>query len=171
MTKCRICKTEYTKRSMGHVVCSLPCSILHAKIIVKKIERKADREQRVKLKSRSDWMREAQTSVNAWVRQRDQLLPCVSCGRHHTGQYHAGHYRSVGSAPALRFSELNINKQCQPCNTHLSGNLIAYRVNLIEKIGLYEVELLEKEPTPAKWTIDQLKVIKQTYQLKLREMK
>ena len=99
------------------------------------------------------------TAVNAYVRTRDDKEPCISCGRYHEGQYHAGHYRSTGSSPALRFDLANIHKQCMPCNTHLHGNLIPYRVNLIQKIGLAEVERLEGPQEPKKYTIDELKDI------------
>ncbi len=95
----------------------------------------AVRQAREKAKTRSEHMKEAQAAFNAYIRARDAHLPCVSCGRHHQGQWHAGHYRTVGANPELRFNELNVWRQCAPCNDHLHGNLINYRIELINRIG------------------------------------
>ena len=119
---------------------------------------------------RSVMTRRAQTAFNAYIRKRDEKEPCISCGRHHQGQYHAGHYRSVGSSPENRYNELNVHKQCSACNNHLSGNLIPYRVNLIDKIGLYAVELIENSSKAKKYTIEELKEIEQEYKRKLKEL-
>lgn len=72
---------------------------------------------------------------NQFIRLRDKDLPCISCGRYHQEQWHAGHYRSVGACPELRFDEMNVHKQCSVCNNYKSGNLTEYRLNLIRKIG------------------------------------
>lgn len=138
----------------------------------KKVERDELAKRKEAVKSRGEWQAEAQKEVNAYVRLRDAAQPCISCGRHHTGQYHAGHYRSVGSAPHLRFDvDRNIHKQCQPCNTHLHGNLVLYRKELINKIGLIAVEELESDQSPKRYSIDDLKDIKTTYAAKARELK
>ena len=63
----------------------------------------------------------------------------------------------------MRFEELNTHKQCMPCNSHLSGNLINYRINLIKKIGLEAVEWLEGPHKPKKYTIENLKEIRDKY--------
>ena len=119
---------------------------------------------------RSVMTRKAQTVFNAYIRKRDEKELCISCGRHHQGQYHAGHYRSVGSSPENRYNELNVHKQCSACNNHLSGNLIPYRVNLIDKIGLDAVELIENSSKAKKYTVDELKEIEQEYKRKLKEL-
>jgi hypothetical protein len=116
-------------------------------------------------------LREAQTVINQYIRLRDDKEPCISCQRHHTGQYHAGHYLAVGSHPELRFNELNNNKQCSVCNNNLSGNQIEYRKHLIIKIGLDQVEWLEGPHQPRKYTIEEIKAIKDLYKLKLKELK
>ena len=43
-----------------------------------------------------------------------------------------------------------------------------YRVGLIAKIGLAEVERLEGPHPPSKWTIDQLKGIKAEYKRRVK---
>ncbi|WP_221290116.1 recombination protein NinG [Massilia aurea] len=66
---------------------------------------------------------------------RAEALRCISCGRHHTGIRDAGHYRSDGAQPALRFHEDDADKQCVPCNQHKGGNAIEYRIALRTRIA------------------------------------
>lgn len=136
-----------------------------------KAVRQEDKERKERIKTRSEWLADAQAAFNAWVRWRDADQPCISCGRYHNGSYDAGHYRSRGAAPALRFNEDNCHKQCVPCNQHKSGNVIEYRINLIRKIGTARVNFLESEHPPEKWTIDEIKAIKALYVAKLKELK
>lgn len=171
MSKCKICRSEFQKRSITHKTCSPECAeeLVQREKIAR--QRKESREQRERLKSRSEWLKEAQTWVNRYIRLRDENEPCISCGRHHQGQYHAGHYLSTGARPELRFTEINIHKQCSVCNNHLSGNLVLYRASLIKKIGLEQVEWLEGPHEPKKHTIDDLKEIIKLYKLKCKEVK
>jgi hypothetical protein len=129
----------------------------------RKRERQDDKITRDRLKSRSEWMREAQSVFNAYIRARDISRPCISCGRHHQGQIHAGHYLSVGARPELRFEPLNAWSQCAPCNTYLSGNAVLYRQSLVREIGLEMVEWLEGHHPPKKYTIADLQAIKKDY--------
>ncbi len=94
-----------------------------------------------------------------------------SCGRFHDGQYHAGHYRSVGSHPELRFDEDNVHKQCAPCNNHKSGDVVNYRINLVAKIGAAAVARLEGPHDARKWTVEEIKAIKALYRAKARDAK
>lgn len=156
---------------MTHKACKPECAEAHAETIRKAQERKTDRERRTALKTRQDWLREAQAAFNAFIRARDHDQPCISCGRFHDGSYDAGHYRSVGAAPALRFDETNVHKQCVPCNQHKGGNIVEYRIRLVEKIGRFAVELLEQEPPPAKFTIEEAQAIKKHYAAKTKQLK
>jgi hypothetical protein len=122
--------------------------------------RKETRSALTALKTRRDWLKEAQAAVNKYVRARDAGKPCVSCGALTAGQWDAGHYRSAGGHPALRLDPLNIHKQCSVCNAHKSGNLIEYRKELINRIGLEKVEWLEGPHEPKKYSIEDLKAIK-----------
>ncbi len=135
-----------------------------------KAERQQVRERKAKLKTRSDWIREVQTLVNRWIRMRDAGLGCISCGTHN-GKMNAGHFLSTGARPDLRFDVMNINTQCERCNSYLSGNQAAYRIALIAKIGLAEVDRLEGPATLKQLPIDELKAIKAKYAAKLKEMK
>lgn len=176
--KCRVCRETFTPRKALQVVCSPNCALLHAKRQGEKerkslaqIERKAIREAKERVKPRSEYMKEAQSVFNAWVRERDQALPCISCGRHHQGQWHAGHYRTVGSSPELRFEPLNVWKQCAPCNNHKSGDIVNYRIELVRRIGAEQVEWLEGRHEAKRYSIEDLKAITAEYRAKLRELK
>lgn len=111
-----------------------------------KREKKAHTEKKRKLKDedRSFQLKKTQQIFNAYIRLRDMADPCISCGRFHSGQYHAGHYRSVGANPELRYLPSNCHKQCSACNNHLSGNISNYRIALIRKIGEASVTSLER---------------------------
>jgi hypothetical protein len=133
--------------------------------------RKEIRAAKERIKPKGLYMKEAQTAFNAWVRERDAALPCISCGRHHQGKYDAGHYRTVGSNPALRFEPLNCHRQCSPCNTQLSGNIVNYRIALVRRIGAEAVDWLEGPHEPKKYTVEELKVMTADYRAKTRELK
>ena len=135
------------------------------------LERKDTKARKERLKSRSELAREAQQAFNQWVRLRDADKPCISCGRHHEGQYHAGHYMSVGARPELRYEPINVWKQCAPCNTHLSGNAVLFRQALVREIGVENVEWLEGPHPARKYTADELKAIRDEYRAKARELK
>lgn len=157
-------------------VCGIPCSLAYAKTASeasrKRAENKAHPEAREMVKTRAEHAREAQTVFNQYIRKRDAHLGCVSCDKPETwqGQWHASHYKSVGSSPALRFDPLNVHKSCSVCNNHLSGNIAGYRPELIRRIGLEAVEWLEGKHEPKRYTIDDLKAIKAEYRQKLREL-
>jgi hypothetical protein len=168
-TKCKICRTEFVKRSISHKVCGkVECAVEFAQREREKQERKELRQRKERIKSIAELTKEAQVPFNKFIRLRDANDPCISCGRHHQGQYHAGHYLSTGARPELRFDEANCHKQCAPCNNHLSGNISLYRVALIKKIGLAEVERLEGPQQPKKYTAEELREIKREYARKAK---
>lgn len=177
--KCRVCRETYTPRQALQIVCSPSCALLHAKQkgekerkALAKIERKAIREAKERVKSRSEYMKEAQAAINRYVRLRDAHLGCVSCDRPSTwqGQWHASHYRSRGAAPHLRFNLHNIHKACSICNNHLSGNIMGYRPELVRRIGAQGVEALEASQVRADFTIDYLKRLKRVFAEKARRL-
>lgn len=175
--KCAICDTPFTPFLSTQKVCGVSCAAQYARNARERLEtqeKKADRkdtkERKLKLKSRAEWLKDAQIVFNKFIRMRDANEPCISCQRHHEGQYHAGHYLSVGSHPELRFIELNCHKQCSACNNYLSGNIIKYRQNLILKIGLQTVEWLEGKHDAKKYTIDEIKDIISLYKAKIKAL-
>ena len=188
--RCTFCKNRFRpeevegKRTPAGWFCSIDHAIEHSRAARERQNKKAIqsqakkekdnrrllRERKQELRSRSWYLKECQKWFNKFIRLRDAHEPCISCGRHHQGQYHAGHYRTVASSPELRFEELNCHKQCAPCNNHLSGNIVNYRPSLIKKIGLDKVEWLEGPHKPIKITIDELKDLIAGYKSKCKEL-
>jgi hypothetical protein len=170
---------------MGQAVCSPACAAIdaprHMEKARKAIAQRDRREIQVrkeKLKSRADHLREAQAAVNEYVRLRDAHLPCISCDSMPndndlmTGsRWDAGHYRSVGACPELRFEPLNIHRQCVKCNRNLSGNAVEYRIRLVLRIGAETVAWLEGPHESRKYTVEEIKTIKAEYRAKTRELK
>lgn len=176
--KCRMCPTVFTPARSLQKVCSPACAIALTEHDNARKAARAKREDRAatrialeRIKTRGEHLKELQQAFNAWIRERDAGQPCISCGRFHQGQWHAGHYRSVGSEPALRFEPDNVHLQCAPCNNHLSGNLIPYRVNLIKKIGLARVEWIEGAHQAKKYSVDEIQQMKAFYRAEVRRLK
>lgn len=174
MPRCRSCKNKFEVTYFNQKFCKREECLTAAYEFAKKTKEKEwNKEKKVrkeKLKTRSEHLNELQKIFNKYIRLRDKDKPCISCGKHHKGQYHAGHYRSVGSCPELRFEENNVHKQCSVCNNHLSGNLIEYRKGLIDRVGLHVVEWLELNHEPKKYTLEEIKEMKQEYKQKIKEL-
>lgn len=172
--KCALttCRALFAPRSMTHKCCSPACAESFVAAEKARQDRRERQEGLAKLKRRADYFKETQAVLNRWIREvRDAGKPCISCGRHHTGQLHAGHYLSRGGHPHLALVESNIHLQCQPCNVHLSGNQVQFRKGLIERYGVALVELLESDTAARKYTVDELKAMKADYLNRLREAK
>jgi hypothetical protein len=171
LATCKSCKGKFVRtRPLQSLCLNLSCVVEFANRSAAKRERVELKVRREAIKTRSDYLKETQIEFNRFIRTRDAHLPCISCGRTTEAKINAGHFLSVGSHPQLRFNENNCHKQCEHCNTYLSGNQAQYRMRLIPKIGLEAVEALECDQTIAKWSIDDLKAIKATYKLKTKEL-
>lgn len=184
LSKCKICRTPYKKWSITQKTCTNPeCAIELMRQEKARKARKAHLEAKVKARSRAKWVSLAQQAFNAFIRKRDEHLPCICCGKwpKETGKYggdwDAGHFKTVGGYPELRFNENNCHKQLKSCNAG-SGKYTAkgktvseeYRERLIIKIGLEAVEELERYEGPKKYTIDQLQAIIKEYKQKIKEI-
>ena len=180
---CKVCRAKFDPRQPMATVCSPGCALTLAQSKRAKVEkvaqvqeRRADKAKREKLKTKGEWTREAQAAFNAFIRARDAGQPCICCGRTSTGaasggEWDAGHYRSRGSAPHLRFDERNVHAQLKQCNRYDSGNVVGYRLGLIARIGLAAVEALEADQLPRHYSIEQLRGIKAHYTSLARALK
>lgn len=135
---------------------------------VQSVKRKDIKERKEKLKTAGDYTKEAQIAFNRYIRIRDEGKPCVSCGNpleHQSigGGYDAGHYRSRGAASHLRYHTLNCWGQCKKCNRHLSGAAADYRIGLSYRITPEQLEAIECDNTPKKFTIKYLKRVKSIF--------
>ena len=110
-----------------------------------KEERKALRIRKIALRTRSEWYDILQEEVNKYVRLRDAGKPCCTCGTTNPNiKYDAGHYRTRGSCPELRFELTNIHRQCSVnCNQHGSGKRLEYQQFLRETYGQEHLDWLD----------------------------
>jgi hypothetical protein len=175
--KSKACGKLFVPAKPLQYVCDYKCAIAYANTLAEKNKRsealKSRRETKQKLeklKPKQEYLKDAQIQFNKYIRLRDAALPCISCQRFHSGQYHAGHYRTVGAAPSLRFNEDNVHKQCSACNNHLSGNILNYRKGIIEKLGIEKVEQLEADNEAKHYDIPTIIAIKKHYQAKVKEL-
>ena len=180
MTKCKVCRAEFQKRSMTHKVCSPECAEALSKIEREKKRLRAERDQRKDTKQRlealktiSDYAAETQTVFNKWIRMRDWQAGhgCISCGTRKNVQYAAGHFRSRGASSALRFNEDNVFLQCnKKCNKELSGNSNEMRKGIIKRIGIERFEAVDNHNEVKHWTRDELLTIKSDYAARIKAL-
>ena len=181
--KCRSCGTTFVPARQFQQACSVPCALEIAakqraqkEARAKREERKSLAERKAKLKRRQDWINEARDAVNKAARLRDILAGhgCISCGAQPKARFggavDAGHFRSVGSAPHMRFYLPNIHLQCKKCNRDLGGSHTNYRKGLIERIGIERVEEIESMQRTAKWSVEYLQRLKKVMNKKARRL-
>ena len=185
--KCRApgCGQRFNPTMSTQKVCSVACAIAISKdsklqkVAARAITKQARQdlqERRERLKTKGEHLREAQTAFNAYIRERDRLAgyACISSGRPldwNGNAVDAGHFRSVGAAPHLRFDENNCHAQSKHDNRYLSGNVAEYRLGLIQRIGLAAVEAIEADQAPRRYTIEDLQAIKALYRQKLKDLR
>lgn len=166
MPKCKVCKESFTRHRPLQVVCSPLCAHELSKVVRAKAEKAEDKRRREKLKSLKEWRTEAQAAFNKYIRARDSERPCISCGTY-GGQRHAGHYRDTFHHQALAFEPDNCHVQCAQCNSPpprgKGGNLINYRIGLVSLLGEARVKELEQLQPPKKYTVADLKELRNEY--------
>lgn len=197
--KCPICKDPYQKQNSLQKTCfKFECikeflDKQKAKKLAQeaKKQRKADKDTRLRLKPRREWLAETQQAVNAF-RRNEELAKgrgCISCGRTQAevqhfdgwkpgGLWDAGHFVGVGANPTIRLEPKNIWLQCKSCNAG-SGKYarkaatvaVNYERNLRAQEGDELVDWLKGPHEPKKYTIDQLKELKAHYAAKLKELR
>ena len=186
MRKCRHCKSELPPKKQsdkwqGLGWCDVDCMAEYGKAKtwehIERKKRQERRERKRKLRTKSEATKSAQSAFNAYIRERDHDQPCISCGRTQPGgdsiggTWDCGHYRSVGSAPELRFCELNAHRQCKSCNRDHSGRIVEYRINLKARIGEDALDWLEGPHEPKRYTIEELDELAAYYRKRVRKMK
>lgn len=133
------------------------------------------KQRKAKLKTKGDWVKEAQTAFNAYIRARDSGKSCISCSAHLNpdgigGGFDAGHYRSVGSSPHLRFRTDNCFGQCKKCNRYLSGNVANMRIGIAWRYGQQRLDIVEQDNESKHYTITDLQRIIQIFKKKRKKI-
>lgn len=165
---CKVCKKRFEPYRPLQSACSLECAQIVA--VLKRLKADADKHwEMVKAaKTTAQLSREAQSWVNRYVRLRDADKPCISCGRqaNWSGQWHASHFRSIGSNSALRFHLWNVHKACSICNNHLSGNIREYAKRLPDRIGKDRFDFVDSDNSVRRYSKEYLRKIKAVFQKK-----
>ncbi len=196
--KCRSCKASFTPFKPMQVACSVACALSMASTQKDKARKAIASQARVehrqakeKLKTRSQWIKEAEQAVRDYRRLYELSIGsgCISCGNSQEiilaaqgwktgGAFDAGHFLGKGARPELRMEPNNIWLQCKGCNAgsfkySRKGVTVSegFRNGLIDRIGLPAVEAMESDHEPRKYTIEDLEAIKTKYRAKVLELK
>lgn len=173
---CEACGKPFFPASSMQRVCRKASCATKWLAIQARADRAKTKARKEAIKTIPQLLQECQREFNKFIRERDRMagVVCISSGRplDWSGNgVDAGHYRSVGSAPHLRFDERNCHAQSKHDNQWKSGNAVDYRMGLIKRIGLEAVEALEADNRIHKWTREELTAIRDTYRAKVRELK
>lgn len=188
MPRCKVCNEPTTSKFGLTALCSVDHALEYAQRKSSKkrqaAQRKAEREEKQKhrqdkekVRTRGDLMKKAQSAFNAYIRARAIRFGhcCISSGRPLIedkigGGFDCGHYRSIGSAPHLRFNINNAWGQSKHDNQYKSGNMQNYRDGLIKMIGIEKVEALENNNEYRKFDCNYLLRIAKIFRRKKRNI-
>ena len=167
--KCKYCRQPFEPSVFLQKNCFDPNCVTEW---INDVKQKNWQKKKAKLKADlmtvQDYIKIAQQVFNKYIRLRDAGNLCISCQKKPLKE-NAGHFYNANNHWNVRFDERNVHLQCEHCNTYLSGNLIEYRKQLINKIGIEQLTLLELEANKTrKFTIDELKQIINTYKKKIK---
>lgn len=170
MKTCKRCNEQFTAYRTTDKYCYVCAKTEQALKNLAKIKKDKVKKAKEELLTTSDYLKLAQQVFNKWVNLRDKDLPCVSCGKVINGRVNASHFYNANNHHNLRFNEDNVHSSCITCNQFLSGNLLEYRMRLIEKIGQERFNYLEENRSVVrKWTKDELKELITTYKKKIKD--
>jgi hypothetical protein len=162
--RCKICSEVFTPNRPLIPVCSPKCAIEYSKKLKANKEKKERKIQIEKLKTHKDHLNELQKIFNTYIRERDKLKGCISCGAEFKSKFDAGHFFSVGAYPNLRFNLNNVHGQCVHCNQHKHGNISEYSIRLPERIGIEKFEKLKvSRNIVTKLSVPEIEVLKIKY--------
>jgi len=166
--RCKNCKEVFEPKQFNRKYCTKDeCNNIYFEVLKDKMFKRINKEKKVKkenLQTVQELLKLTQIVFNKWIRNRDKNTPCISCSNPVPKKINAGHYIASGKSKYLTFNEDNVHLQCEYCNTHLHGNLVDYRINLITRIGIKRVEYLEdNRHNTIKYTREDLKEIIKKY--------
>jgi len=119
-----------------------------------------------------------QKVINRLAKLLDAGKPCIDCGEPWLDyKFHGGHFRSVGSAPELRFDIRNIHGQQGSCNCatgrrkHKAGAIGSmYEKGLIKRYGQRYVDWLNGPHSPQKFTCDDLRGLRGVFSAEIKRL-
>ena len=168
--RCRNCKEKFEPVRFNQKYCLKDeCIRVFVEEAKSKAWKKTKKNMQENLETIQDLVKATQIVFNKYIRLRDKGNVCISCQKP-PKKLNSGHFYNANNHWNVRFNENNVHLQCEHCNTFLSGNLIEYRSNLINKIGLEQLTLLEAEANKTrKFTKEELKEIINTYKKKIKQ--
>lgn len=188
MRKCRNCKKELPPVKLSdnwqrNGFCVLDCmakyGLQKAKEQRRKKEKAAQKEAKVKLRTRKDWVNIAQRLLNQIVVLEDKPKGCISCdtGNPVTDSGHYFHRGNKYRVSPLTLLRLNLNGQCEACNRWEGGKTHDYMVGFIDRYGQAKFDELTEfrrkvdcgEIPPL--TIDECKELIEQYKERLKALK
>ena len=123
-----------------------------------------------------------QDAFNRMIRLLDDGKPCISCGRMQCGSFwDAGHKRSVGSCPELRFDPRNCHRQGSGCNranrrpdknNAKGAETIAqeYEARLRDRYGDEMVDWVNGPHEMPRWRDDDLRELRRVFNAESRRL-
>lgn len=141
--------------------------------------KRKERKRKAEAKGIQHWLKETQKVFNAYIRERDKGLGCISCGTHaHMmggsglgGVIDAGHFKSVGAHPELRFEPKNVHAQCRDCNGFKGGMPKEYAAGIIKRFGQGRLDWLNGKHEAKHYTIEQLADMRKGFRKATRELR
>lgn len=188
MRKCRLksCRARLPKlKDCEHSVqrkgfCGFDCATEYG---LEKSRQAAERKRRQGKRARRDndlahQIKLTQLSFNKLMRLLDAGKPCISCGEYRPLE--AGHFKSTGAHPELRFHPLNCHGQCRPCNGSgtrkfnrgANPEVVSqrYESGLKARYGTDLVEWLKGHHDPKHHTCDDLRDMRKQYNADIRRL-
>lgn len=140
MKNCKECDKEFIQYNSIQKLC-FDCTLKKAKVVVTKKHNNEWKQRKAKLREKvktiSDYRKDARYWFQRWIRIRDLGKSCISCNKLLTDirDYHAGHMVQANNYPQLLFNEYAVNGQCIFCNNYKAGNEIEYRKGIVKRYG------------------------------------
>jgi len=188
-SNCKFCRKPFQQKIFNYRYCESTPECKEAgneakNALIKKAMEKAkektklkDKSERAllkdKLKTLSQYEAEAKKAFQKYIRLRDELENCISCGVNDKNLWDGGHFKKAEIYSGVIFNENNCHKQCRKCNRYLNGNELMYRQGLVKKYGekyVNDIENLANETRQYKWTKEQLVSKKLQYEIKIKEL-
>jgi hypothetical protein len=177
--KCNNCKEQFIPRKFNFPYCQKDdCESVGVKAVIAKSKQLEDKKWQARKKQTkedlmtvSDWIKVVEKYFNKFIRLRDKGKPCVSCGVPYQSTFQAGHFYSAGGHWVIRFDESNTHSQCLKCNLHLSGNLMEYRKQILNRISQDELNRIDDLSTmDSNFTRMYLKHLSEVYKNKCKNL-
>lgn len=195
---CRRCKAEFSPRNSLQVVCSPLCGIAYARVkAAAKIKKQRDKQRRLDAEQKKTFklndiphQKELTQKVFnklrklqelKWFRDRGWEPECISCGGIKM-DWCCGHFKTVASSGALRFSQKNTYLQCNRyCNKGKSGNIEGckntrgYKKGLVERFGYPKAIAImdwceQNQSKVARWTGPELVEMRKRFNKEIKEL-